>query len=354
MKRLFFNGLIWKISVIIILIESVILALTGTYYTNRFAREIDKRIENRIKIPGSLMNRQQLTYKSVSDRDIMTELVGEEFADGIVFGTDKKVFYALDSDYLGKHVADIPEIDAGWIDKEITEPKILELSDRGDTYLISMTPLTAYKEAQPFFFVYIKVNTSRLEAQKTAVAGFFIASSVFCVVLTSLLIIGFIQIFVIKPLGNLERNADMLAQGDLEQEIRINRKDELGNLARSFRYMRDAISLKIAQLKELNRTLEEKVEERTKGLGERVKELKCLYSLSNLAEVKGVFLEDILQRTVEFIPPSWQYPQITEAKITVDGQEFKTADFQNTPWTQNSDIIIRNQKIGSALSSLIL
>ncbi len=274
MERRFFNGLIWKISVIIILIESVILALTGTYYTNRFSREIDKRIENRIKIPGSLMNRQQLTYKSVSDRDIMTELVGEEFADGIVFGADKKVFYALNSDHIGKTVADIPNIDRGWIDKEITEPKFLKLSDRGDTYLISMTPLTAYKDAQPFFFVYIKVNTSRSEAQKTAIAGFFIASSVFCVALTSLLIIGFIHIFVIKPLGNLERNADMLAQGDLGQAIRINRKDELGSLARSFRYMRDAISRKIAQLEELNRTLEEKIEERTKELGERCEELR--------------------------------------------------------------------------------
>jgi len=92
---------------------------------------------------------------------------------------------------------------------------------------------------------------------------------------------------------------------------------------------------------------EEEIAERTYQLKERVKKLNCLYSVSNLAEEMGISLEEILQRTVEVIPPSWQYPQITGTKIVVDGQEFKTANFQNKYWLQNRNIVIKGQNIGS-------
>ena len=97
----------------------------------------------------------------------------------------------------------------------------------------------------------------------------------------------------------------------------------------------------------LYNNLEQKVVERTHDLGERVKELNCLYSISNLAEKMGISLEEILQGTIEIIPPSWQYPSITGAKIVVNGQEFKTTNFQDTAWLQNSNIVIKGQKIGS-------
>ena len=83
------------------------------------------------------------------------------------------------------------------------------------------------------------------------------------------------------------------------------------------------------------------------ALGERIKEINCLYSIFNLAGKMGISIEEILQGTIEIIPPSWQYPSIICAKIVVDGQEFNTANFQNTAWLQNSDIVIKGQKIGS-------
>jgi len=274
MKGMFFRSLLWKISAIVIVIESLILTLLGIYYTNRFSLEIDKRIETQVQLPGILMNRQLLAYKSVSNKNIMTELVGEEFVDGIVFGTDKKVFYALNDEYEGKGIMNIPEMNPDWIDNEKTETKIIKISGQRDTFLVSMTPLVAYEGAGPFFFVYIKVNTNRSEAQKTAIASFFIAGSVFCVVLTSLLIIAFMQTLITRPLGHLERDANQLAQGHLERNIETTRQDELGSLARSFGQMRDAIRQKIGQLEELNQTLEHKVNRRTLELQHSVERLQ--------------------------------------------------------------------------------
>jgi len=91
---------------------------------------------------------------------------------------------------------------------------------------------------------------------------------------------------------------------------------------------------------------EEELQKRTYELGERVKELNCLYGLSNLFERPGISLEEILQETVELIPPSWQYPDITCARITLESLEYKTQNFKESAWRQASDILVHGTRTG--------
>jgi PAS domain S-box-containing protein len=87
--------------------------------------------------------------------------------------------------------------------------------------------------------------------------------------------------------------------------------------------------------------------ERTHELGERVKELDCLFGLSRLRERPGVSLEEIYQGTVELIPPAWQHPEITGARVVVDGQEFRTENFcKDAPCQQSAEIIVHGQPCG--------
>jgi PAS domain S-box-containing protein len=92
---------------------------------------------------------------------------------------------------------------------------------------------------------------------------------------------------------------------------------------------------------------EEALKKRTYDLGERVKELNCLYGISNLVEKPDISLPEILQGSVDLVPPSWQYPEITCGRITFEGQAFLTEHFQETTWKQVSDIIVRGNKIGN-------
>jgi DNA-binding response OmpR family regulator/signal transduction histidine kinase len=85
---------------------------------------------------------------------------------------------------------------------------------------------------------------------------------------------------------------------------------------------------------------------RTHELGERVKELNCLYEISRLVERLGTSLEGILQGTVELIPPAWQYPEVTCARITLQGQEFRTENFRESDWRQTADIVVLGQRTG--------
>jgi PAS domain S-box-containing protein len=82
-------------------------------------------------------------------------------------------------------------------------------------------------------------------------------------------------------------------------------------------------------------------------LGERVKELDCLYGISTTAEEQDISLEELLQRACEFLPPGWQYPEITCSRIITDGREFKTENFKETVWKQAAEIVARGDRRGS-------
>jgi len=84
-------------------------------------------------------------------------------------------------------------------------------------------------------------------------------------------------------------------------------------------------------------------------LAERVKELTCLYSIARLAVEPGLSLDETMQRIVELLPSGWHYPEITSARITVEGRSFMTPDFRLTPFCQRADIVVGGAACGEAL-----
>ncbi|MGB3093590.1 MAG: PAS domain S-box protein [Candidatus Zixiibacteriota bacterium] len=92
---------------------------------------------------------------------------------------------------------------------------------------------------------------------------------------------------------------------------------------------------------------EEALSKRTHDLGERLKELKCLYDISKLAGRQSISLKEILQETVDLIPTAWQYPEITCSRVILKGQTFKTNNFKETTWKQSCDIVVHGERIGT-------
>ena len=81
-------------------------------------------------------------------------------------------------------------------------------------------------------------------------------------------------------------------------------------------------------------------------LKERVKELNCFYGLTNIVKNSNLSFDEALQKIVELIPPAWKYPNITCARITIDSKQFKTQNFNETRWSQISNIIVEDMEIG--------
>jgi len=87
--------------------------------------------------------------------------------------------------------------------------------------------------------------------------------------------------------------------------------------------------------------------ERTYDLDRRIKELDCLYGISDLREKPDISLEELLQGVVDLIPSSLQYSEIAGVRIFMGYQEFKTKHFKETPWTQSCDIRVHGEWAGT-------
>jgi signal transduction histidine kinase len=69
-------------------------------------------------------------------------------------------------------------------------------------------------------------------------------------------------------------------------------------------------------------------------LGERVKELRLLHATALTQQRTWESTRDLLQHVVDRFPPAWQYPEITEARITLGDLEVHTPGWRPAPWTQ--------------------
>jgi DNA-binding CsgD family transcriptional regulator len=82
------------------------------------------------------------------------------------------------------------------------------------------------------------------------------------------------------------------------------------------------------------------------ALRERIKELNCLYGISQLAERYLYSLDDLLQELVNFLPYSWQYPEVTCARILFKGKTYTSDGFEVTDWRQSSRIYMYHEPVG--------
>ena len=79
---------------------------------------------------------------------------------------------------------------------------------------------------------------------------------------------------------------------------------------------------------------------------ERVKELRCLYGVTESIRTRNT-PEEIFQDVVKFIPLGWYYPDIARGKIIYDGKEYVSEPFEETEWKLSGNIVVNGEIKGS-------
>jgi signal transduction histidine kinase len=130
----------------------------------------------------------------------------------------------------------------------------------------------------------------------------------------------------------------VMAAGELVGLLKLTRRQNGG-------FSRTAIASYEKMARSLGLTLVSQLAHA--ALRERVKELTCLYSLAQLAEHPEATLEETLRGIVEILPPAWQYPEITAARIVLDGRTYETAGFRERADGQTAEILIGQRRRGS-------
>jgi signal transduction histidine kinase/DNA-binding response OmpR family regulator len=78
---------------------------------------------------------------------------------------------------------------------------------------------------------------------------------------------------------------------------------------------------------------------------ERVKELQCVYGVTESIRKRGTLVE-IFQDVADLIPTSWHYPEITRARVVFDEKEYVSEPFEETEWKQSQAIIVKGETLG--------
>jgi hypothetical protein len=132
-----------------------------------------------------------------------------------------------------------------------------------------------------------------------------------------------------------------------EKEFNRERKSvEYSHMKRTISLIKinEELSREIDELKNANK---EKLGHVSISLRERIKELKCLYDISSFRDGPNFSLDEMLQTIVDFIPPAFQYPDITCAQIIFKRYEFRTKNYQDTKWKLSQEIKVNNERIGA-------
>ena len=82
------------------------------------------------------------------------------------------------------------------------------------------------------------------------------------------------------------------------------------------------------------------------ALRERVKELSCLYSISQLAQQTDVSLKEILMEVVDILPPAFQFPESAASKIVFNDEEYVSPQYREVSPSIKADIVAKGMRQG--------
>jgi signal transduction histidine kinase len=98
---------------------------------------------------------------------------------------------------------------------------------------------------------------------------------------------------VTRPLLAFSQATDRVASGDFQVELDTSREDELGQLARAFRFMADEVQRREESLRQANEHLEQRVEERTRELMDIQQRLIQTARQAGMAEIATNVLHNV-------------------------------------------------------------
>ncbi|MGZ3845028.1 MAG: PAS domain S-box protein [Flavisolibacter sp.] len=92
--------------------------------------------------------------------------------------------------------------------------------------------------------------------------------------------------------------------------------------------------------------------QKNREIEDRVRELRCLYRVSQVANDKALSLDKILDRCVTLISSAFIHPGNTSARITLGTKTFQSAGFCESPCMQESVVHVKGEPLGNILVCL--
>jgi HAMP domain-containing protein len=154
--------------------------------------------------------------------------------------------------------------------------------------------IIGYKET----FTTGKIRIEFVQRKNTLFFKTYFFSSLiiaFTILIVSILVMTlFMRRVVIKPLRKISIGLEQVKNGKLDTKITISNQDEIGEIASIFNNMTDDLLESKKKIEEYNRTLEQKIEERTAELHSKVNELEKMNKFMVDRELKMIELKNTI------------------------------------------------------------
>ena len=184
------------------------------------------------------------------------------------------------------------------VSKEVNQAVLIEGEPWIDrAFVVNDWYITAYEpikniEEKIIGILYVGVLEKPYIDLRNKVMLTFAGMAVLSVVLL-LTILFFITSSIIHPLKKMVFATNQIAQGDLNQKVKIDFQDEIGQLAQSFNQMTENLKKANEKLMQWGKTLEKRVEERTKELREMQDSLIQSEKMASLGKMSAGVAHEI-------------------------------------------------------------
>ena len=282
-SRRFSYTLIGVITILLIVFAATVIV----FDIKRIEREIEQRLDNAVEfaqnsLPTPLWN---LDYVVVND-----------FVDALFL--DESIVYAKIS---WKNKVIIEKVRPGFQVRKL-KPVRPSTSFRGREFLAKSADIQFRDNLVSKILIVISRENLR---EKALLQIYGIATlSIIIIVAIWLTSVFITKRYISSPLFKLQESASSIARGDLDTTVDKSSSDEIGLLAKHLDIMRGSIKQLFAKLQEskkkledYSRTLEQKVEVRTRDLARSVEELKALGEVSQIVN-STLDLETVLTNIV--------------------------------------------------------
>jgi PAS domain S-box-containing protein len=240
-------GLILRIALLVICIEVTAFGMLGWFYIQQYSDAADQHIRSRLHIVGSMIANDELAVSIISRKNLVSDLVGAPYLNGMVVGGNGRVIVAADPANLGRPAESIPGIDARWFD----DAAPAELLVTGTNTLTSISHIRGSVDSLSAYHTIITISTTELDAQKRSIAFWGEVGSALFILLSSagivLVTLRLISRRVTTSLAILKK----VEGGELNARIPVASDDELGQLQHGINSMTEKLGALLVQQRQI-------------------------------------------------------------------------------------------------------
>jgi PAS domain S-box-containing protein len=246
MSKRITSSLTFKIGIVIILAELLVLTAVGYGLYRSIAREIENRLTQQILLPGALLNESITNLGFVDKENTLSMMMDAQVLDSMLISpNDQIILLSMNSQFIGQKFASLPATHSGWLDPTLREARIIAQPQQ----LISITPVYDSSQENLLYYYYLKIATDEVQAQKYTYLRLFVVGSLITIGLTSLILIFMFNLIIIDPITAVLQTLNLVKDGNLY--VRVPgpiSHDEIGRLQQGVNDMAEELQSSVERL----------------------------------------------------------------------------------------------------------